>query len=224
MKSKLLETEDSYDVIDVCEADRSQTQHATFTAQTLNMSKSCVMDIVTKRSITPIPVNHTDGQLLKNVSHMLVLDVHFSSNLKWNPHFDEVIKKVSKRWYIIYNLVRSGCPPNLLVRTFNAFIRSLMLYCFPTLCNAPDYLLERFRKVERRFARIATTMPEQTVLCAADAMCVRLFQAFEASSSHPLRVMFCKRQKTARNPHILKPPFARTKRFSTTFIKFARAL
>ena len=152
---------------------------------------------------------------------MSILGVRFSSDLKWNLHFDSVLKKVSKQWYIIYNLVRSGSPPNMLIRAYFAFIRSRLLHSFPTLCNAPNYLLEKFRKVERRFARVANVTPNKSLLLAANDMCDRIFKAIEANPSHPLRVMFCEREQTPRNSFTLKPPFARTKRYSSSFIKFA---
>ena len=188
----------------------------------INMSKSCVMDIVTKKEISLTCVTDSDGNALKNVSDVTILGVRFSSDLKWNLHFDCVLKKVSKRWYIIYNLVRSGSPPNLLVRAYFAFIRSILLYSFPTLCNASGYLLEKFKRVERRFVRIANVAPQKSVLTAAESTCIRLFQTIDANPSHPLRMMFCEREKTPRNLLTLKPPFARTKRYSTSFVKFAR--
>lgn len=187
----------------------------------LNISKSCVMDIVTKKDFSLSRVTHAEGYL-KDVSSVFILGVCFSSDLKWNLHFDSVVKKVSKRWYLIYNLVRAGSPPNLLIRAYFAYVRSLLLYSFPVFCNSPSYLLEKFKRVERRFVRIANVTPDQSILSAADAMCARLFKRIEANPSHPLRVMFSEREKTFRNCFTVKPPFARTKRYSSSFIKFAR--
>ena len=189
----------------------------------INMSKSCVMDITTSKAISLSPVTLSDGELLKRASDVSILGVRFSSDLKWNLHFDSAVKKASKRIYIMYNLVRSGCPPHLLIRAYFAFIRSVLLYGFPTFCNAPSYLLYKFVKIEKRIVRLIKVVPDQNILSAAEALCARFFRTIEATPSHPLRIMFCKREKTPRNPSTLKPPLARRKRYCNSFIKFARA-
>ena len=97
------------------------------------------MDVVTKRSIL-LPVVSLRGNVLREVSEIVLLGVTFSSDLKWNKHFDVVVRKASRRFYLLYNLVRAKCPTNLLVCSYIAYIRSLLLYSFPTFCNAPEYL------------------------------------------------------------------------------------
>jgi hypothetical protein len=189
----------------------------------VNNSKSCVFDIVTKKSLTLFPVTHSDGSFLKSVSSISLLGLTFSADLKWNFHFDAMMKKVSKRTYLMYNLVKSGCPSDLLVCAYISYIRSVFLYSFPSFCNASDYLLKRLVRFEKRILRVIHASPRLDILAAADAMCRRLFASIEANDSHPLRTIFYERDKTARNHLTLKPPFARTKRFSNSFIKFARA-
>ena len=188
----------------------------------INTSKSRVLDIVTKRSLTLSPVILVDGSPLKSVSSVTILGLTFSSNLKWNLHFDNIMKKVPKRIYLIYNLVKFGCPSDLLVRAYVSYIRSVILYSFPAFCNAADYLFKRFVALERRIVRIIKATPKNNIAAAADSMCRRLFVLIEGNNSHPLRKIFLERDLTPRNPLSLKPPFARTTRFSNSFIKFAR--
>jgi len=188
----------------------------------INFSKSCVLDIVTKSSLCLSPVNLSNGVTLKNVSCVSLLGVIFSSNMTWNLHFDRVVRKASKRIYLMYNLVRAGCPSELLIRAYVAYIRSIMLYSFPVLCNAPSYLFNRFTKIEKRIVRLIKVAPGQSLDMAAESMCTRLFTSIEGNSSHPLRVMFSKRDPTPRSNCSLMPPLARTKRYSRSFVKFAR--
>jgi hypothetical protein len=103
-------------------------------------------------------------------------------------------------------------------------IRSMLLYCYPVFCNAPKYLKLRLLRIERRFARIIHAEPHESFLAAADAMCLRLYSVVENNPRHPLRRLrlFCEREKTPRNRLSLRPPLARTKRYSESFIKFAR--
>ena len=45
--------------------------------------------------------------------------------------------------FIIRKLQRSCCPPSIMLKCYNAFIHSVMLYGFPSFCNAPQYLLNK---------------------------------------------------------------------------------
>ena len=65
-------------------------------------------------------------------------------------HFDCVLKKAAKRIYVLRNLCKSGCPSVLIWRTYVALIRSVLLYAFPCTCNAPNFLMEKFVRLERR--------------------------------------------------------------------------
>ena len=114
--------------------------------------------------------------------------------MKWNRHFDKIVKKASKRMYIFHNLVRSGCPTDLLVQAYLSYVRSILLYAFPTFCNAPDYLQSRFLRIERRISRLICATPSQDLLVAADVMCSRLFTAIECNPNHPLRRLFRERE------------------------------
>ena len=71
--------------------------------------------------------------------------------------------------YLFYNLVRSGCPSDLLLQAYLSYVRSILLYCFPVFCNAPDYLIEKFRRVERRITSVTCAKPKEELLIAAHA-------------------------------------------------------
>jgi hypothetical protein len=77
------------------------------------------------------------------VSTLSFLGVTFSSDLKWNFHFESAVRKACKRIFIIRNLCRSGCPADLVFKCYTAFIRSVFLFGFPCVCNAPAYLLQK---------------------------------------------------------------------------------
>jgi len=160
------------------------------------------------------------------VNEIPLLGVIFSSDLKWNKHFDVIVKKACRRIYLMYNLVRANCPVNLLIRAYIAYIRSLLLYSFPTFCNASEYLLRRITGIEKRVVSLIGASLEHTgILSASEIMCKRLFECIESSPDHPLRVMFDTSTRSGRGRckrRTLKAPFARTKRYSNSFIKFSR--
>ena len=161
----------------------------------LNRSKCSIMNINTKRSLSLACVTDSSGSIVNTVNSVKVLGVYLSSDLKWNFHVDSIVKRASKRFYIFYNLVRSGCPSNLLLQTYLIYVRSILLYCFPVFCNAPEYLLSKFLRIEKRISRITGVQPKEDLLTAANAMCVRLFTAIEGNREHPLRQVFCERER-----------------------------
>ncbi len=98
----------------------------------------------------------------------------------------------------------------------------IMLYGFPFFCNAPQLLLKQFLRVERRAAKFFD-YEFQSLLSVADNACKRLFNNVLKHETHSLRCMFESRDPTKRNSCVLKAPFARTSRFSNSFIKYANA-
>ena len=165
----------------------------------------------------------TDGTALPVVSSLSFLGVVFSKDLKWNLHFDKSIKKACKRLFIIRNLRRSGCPQNLMFSSYVAFIRSVLLYGFPVFCNAPDYLFAQLLKIEKRVFNIIGSSKFPCLAVVGHKICSRLMMAIEKHPDHLLRPMFLSRDfRTTRAQNSIRPPFARTKRFSKSFIKFCK--
>ena len=97
-------------------------------SQPINFSKSCIMDIVTKQGLSLSEIRDSVGNALRNVTEVSILGVIVCDDLKWNTHFNSIVKKASRRICSMYNLIRSGCPPKLLFRAYVAYIRSLLLY------------------------------------------------------------------------------------------------
>lgn len=190
----------------------------------LNVNKCCVMDIITKSNFSTKPVRVDDDTLLQQVSDFSFLGVQLSKNLKWNIHINNVIKKASKRLFVLRNLRRASCPPDLMIRCYEAFVRSLLLYSFPSFCNLPECLIKKLVSVERRAYRImGIPIPSNSLMVAASKMCNKLFVKLSKCSTHPLRVMFSTPiNRNRRCLRSLNPPFARTRRFSKSFIRFCR--
>ena len=97
----------------------------------INKLKCCAMNVITKKHLSLPLITDFDGNALKCVKDVSILGVKLSSDLKWNMYFDIVVKKASKRMYPFYNLVRSGCPAHLFLQAYVAYVRSVLLYCYP---------------------------------------------------------------------------------------------
>ena len=191
----------------------------------LNLDKCCVLDFITKRSLSLSPVRSNSSYFLQQVDTLSFLGVTFSSSFKWNAHFNRIIKKASSRIFILRNLRRGGCPPFLMWKCYLAIIRSVLLYAFPCMCNAPKYLLKRLESVERRALLIINdnNFCGPPLMTQANILCERLFSQIDVNPEHPLRDLFVTRSlHRTRCSKSLQRPFAKTKRFSCSFIKFCK--
>lgn len=171
-------------------------------------------------NLAPILCNNSS---LKNVSFVSFLGVTLSKDLKWTRHFDNCIRKASKRIFIIRNLRRARCPSHLIFRAYASFIRSVLLYAAPCFCNAPNHLLDKFLRIERRIFRIIGSDSFPSLIDVFNNSCCKLFSAVHKYPRHTLRQMFSRRNcNVTRATCTLRPPFARTSRFKNSFIKFCK--
>ncbi len=188
----------------------------------LNYSKCVVMNCVTKKSLDLCSIRTAEDNVLASVSSLRLLGVTFSSDLTWNVHVEEIVKKCYRRFFILRNLKRASCPPFLIHRCYVLFIRSLLLYSFSSFCNLPEYLFYRLVQVEKRAAKFFPAHEHQALPLTAELMCNKLFNKILNSLDHPLRVMFQPRAPTPRNQMTLMAPFTKTSRFYKSFIRFGR--
>ena len=65
-----------------------------------------------------------DGKELEVVKNAKLLGLTISDNLTWNAHVNEIIKKASKKLYLLVQLKRARVPPSDLVLFYKACVRS----------------------------------------------------------------------------------------------------
>ena len=178
----------------------------------INVSKSVVMDICTKKSLSCKPIFLTNSTVVRATS-CKILGCILSQDLKWNGFVDFLVKKASRRLYLIISLKRSDRPDDLLFRAYCAFIRPILLYAYPAVCNMPSYLSRKLLRVEKRVLRIINSEIEFPCLFSvADKMCYKLIDEVLRSTKHPLRSFFLRRQdvpflrnvRQLRNPKTIK--------------------
>ena len=188
----------------------------------INVSKSVVMDIVTKNVLHLDPLIDESGASFPNVDTLKILGVTFSKDLRWDSHFQQVIRRASKRIFVIRNLRRSGCDVQSMLSVYRATIQSLLVYCYPCVCNAPQRLQNSLLKVEKRVLKIITDgkVDFKDLETSGNELCKRLFQQVLLNPDHPLRFFFDERNPTPRNALTLRRPRCRTARFGNSFIRF----
>ena len=111
----------------------------------LNADKCKEMVIDFKKishNFSPLEV---DGNELPVTDCAKILGVMISSDLKWNNHIVDCIKKANKRLYFIVLLKRARVPLNFYCTT----IRPVLEYCAPVFHHAlPAYLNEDIERIQ----------------------------------------------------------------------------
>ena len=83
------------------------------------------------------------GKELERVTSAKLLGSTISSNLTWNDHISDVIKKASKRLYFLVQLKRSRVPRQNMSAFYTACIRSVLTYAAPAFLLCPAKVLKR---------------------------------------------------------------------------------
>ena len=85
-----------------------------------------------------------------------MLGLTLSSNLKWNNHVDEIVKKSRKRLYCLSQLKRSGIKPPELIQFYRTCIRPITEYASPVFHEClPAYLSKDIESIQRCAMRIS---------------------------------------------------------------------
>ena len=99
----------------------------------------------------PILVNSNQLEVVRSAKLMGVI---ITSDLSWNEHVNETIKKASKRLYFLVQLKRAKLPcRNLVLSCYATCMRSTLVYAAPVFFYAPDlpkYLQCELERVQKR--------------------------------------------------------------------------
>ena len=81
-----------------------------------------------QQEFEPILIN---GDALEVVDSVKLLGLNISSDLTWNIHINEILKKASKRLYFLLQLKRAKVTRTDLGLFYSSCIRSIMDYVVP---------------------------------------------------------------------------------------------
>ena len=199
----------------------------------LNVKKCKEMVISFLRQSPNIVSLHINGNPLSIVSSFKVLGVTFNDHLKWNDNVNILVKKASKRLYILRILRRSGVPSADLLPVFLALVRSVLEYaCTVWHTSLPDYLSNKIEHVQKRALRVL--YPGLHYIDALQIaqiprldtrrhdLCTKTFEKIAKPNNRlnhllpPTRV--AAHGRTLRNKDCLSLPKCRTNRYKNSFI------
>ena len=174
-----------------------------------------------------------NGKELLVFSSVKMLGVTISSNLKWNDHIPECIKKANKRLYFIVILKRANVPPNDIVTFYCTAIRPVLKYCAQVYHYAlPQYLSDDVERVQKRVLSLISssksTYSECLVRFGLDrlysrrvSLCNKFFNSIVENPGHKLFPLLPLRnlpKYNLRRSRALILPRCNTNRFKKTFI------
>ena len=99
----------------------------------------------------PIYVNGKELEIVKSAK---LLGVTVTSDLSWNVHMNNAIKKAAKRLYFLVHLKRANLPRKDLVLFYTTCIRSILTYAIPVFFYAlPKYLQNELNRIFQKLWR-----------------------------------------------------------------------
>jgi len=130
--------------------DRSQSQR-----MQLNADKCKEMVIDFKKIPHNFSTLEVNGNELPVTDRAKIQGVTISSDLKWNNHSVDCIKKANKHLYFIVLLKRARVSFNDIVNFYCRTIRPVLQYCVPVFHHAPSaYLNEDIERIQKRVLSI----------------------------------------------------------------------
>ena len=109
------------------------------------------MRIDFKMNTYNFPAIVINGKEISVSNSVKIVGVTISSDLKWNDHISECIKKANKRLSFIVLLKRANVPLSDIVNFYCTMIRPVLEYCAPVFHHAlPQYLSDDIEGVQKR--------------------------------------------------------------------------
>ena len=161
-----------------------------------NIAKSKEIIFSFRRSEPLCPPVTIDNQCIEQTSHAKILGVTISSDLKWNNHVDNLLKKCNKRLFLLVLCKRAGLQLSHILDIYISIIRSVLEYCCVVWhTSLPNYLCEAIEKVQKRALHIKygsndykiclTLANIQTLKERREKQCQQLFEKIK-DSNHKL--------------------------------------
>ena len=135
-----------------------------------------------------------------------------TSDLSWNEHVNEIVKKASKRLYFLVQLKRAKLPCRDLVFFYAACIRSILVYAAPVFFYAlPKYLQRELERVQKRALSIicpSLSYDEAlneagipTIISYCEDICDKVFNAALGNKDNKLNKLLTEANKA---PNVLR--------------------
>ena len=180
-----------------------------------------------------VPELIINKEKIERINTFKLLGVIISSDLSWGPHVSYMLQKISKRYYIIFQLAKIGIAHHEIVMIYCAIIRSVLEYACAVwhsgLSIAQSNDIERVQKRCMRIIYPDLSYNDALFVAGLDKLCVRrenivrkLFKEMQ-QPDHVLNNLIPLRPDCnidTRDKYLYSLPAAKTRRYSTSFIPY----
>ena len=129
----------------------------------INPSKTKIIHFTKKPNRPQINSIILGDTVIEQVDVHKHLGIYLRYDLTWSNHVDETCTKALKRLGLL-KANKYKLPRKCLEVCYFSFIRSILEYGSPLLTNAPNYLVDKFLKIQNEAARIVTGAKRSTSL------------------------------------------------------------
>ena len=136
------------------------------------------------------------GNSLPVVTQAKLLGVTLSSNLSWQAHVDNIVKKSSKALYMIHVMKKYRPTEAQLVSIYTTYIRPLVEYCAPVFhAGLTSYQASQIEKVQKRalkliggfdksYQQLLQDLQLQSLADRRERLCLRFAKQMLKSADH----------------------------------------
>ena len=158
---------------------------------------------------------------VEQVSSYKYLGVTIQSNLKWDIHVHNLVKKANKIMHLVYSLYKLHVDCKLISLFYNAVVSTVLSYAMS--CWYAGCTNEMKKDVRRFHKKICKLCPTESIPSFDDifsSKCSALCTKIMKDSDHPLHQYF----KVLKHHDLLNVIYCRTNRFKNTFVPAAIAI
>ena len=173
-----------------------------------------------------------NGEAIERVGTFKYLDLVFSNDLSWSKHVSFMLDKISRRYFIIYELIRFGLPLVDIISVYCSLIRSVLEYACVVwhsgLTVGESTELERVQKRVLRILYPDRSYSEALALSGLERLDARrermvreIFQEIK-NPGHILHDLLPLRPacRPTRDDYEFEMPRCKTNRYSRSFIPY----
>ena len=162
----------------------------------LNAQKCQVMHFFTAKKPVVLPDTMIHGKSLPIVTETKLLGITISSDLSWQPHVDNIVKKASRALYMLHIMKKYRPPLTQMVQIYTTYIRPLIEYCTPVFhAGLTARQASQIEKVQKRalkliggfdksYQQLLNEMKLDSLADRREQLCFRLAKQMLGSSNH----------------------------------------
>jgi hypothetical protein len=197
----------------------------------VNKTKEMVIHFGKLLNKADVPLLTINNVQIERVETFKLLGVVFSSDLSWRHHVLCMLNKISKRYFIIYQLVKIGMALNDILAIYCSVIRSVLEYACPVWhCGLTQAQSDDIEGVQKRCLKIILpqlSYRDSLAVCNLERLDTRREQMVHdlfieiKEPGHVLHNLLPYRRFTAvatRDHYSYELPLTKTFRYSRSFI------